>query len=197
MSSSADWDREAATFDEAADHGLRDPEVRASWQRLLAAHLTGPGMALDIGCGTGSLSLLLAELGYGVTGIDLSPRMVELARAKAGAAGHPLQFSVGDAADPRPANGPFDVVLGRHILWALPDLRDALVRWTSLLRPGGRLVMIEGFWHTGVGLHRADLEAALPANLAIVAATELGADASLWGGAVGDERYLLVAERRA
>ncbi len=85
------WDEQAATFDEEADHGLRDPTVRRAWADLLLPHLpTAPARVVDLGCGTGSLSLLLAEAGHDVHGVDLSPRMVYAARAKAAAAGAPL-----------------------------------------------------------------------------------------------------------
>lgn len=47
--------------------------------------------------------------------------------------------------------GTFDVVLGRHVRWALPDATAALDCWMALLKPGGWLVLIEGFWHTGAG----------------------------------------------
>src|SRR6185503_11553456 len=49
------WDGAAAGFDEAADHGLRDPAVRAAWRALLANLLPpAPAAVLDMGCGTGS-----------------------------------------------------------------------------------------------------------------------------------------------
>lgn len=196
MASSDYWDREAASFDEAADHGLGDPAVRDRWRRLLAAHLPGHGRALDVGCGTGSLSLLLAELGDDVTGIDASPRMIELAQQKASDAGQRIRFEVGDAADPQFGQGEFDVVLGRHILWALPDPRVALSRWAALLRPQGRFVLVEGFWHTGLGLHRTQVQAAMPAEMEIIAAEDIGADPAFWGRPVNDERYTVVAQRR-
>ena len=52
---------------------------------------------LDIGCGTGGHSLLLAERGYDVVGVDLSPAMLERAREKAAAAGRSIEFVEGDA----------------------------------------------------------------------------------------------------
>ena len=144
------WDREALTFDREADHGLADPECRAAWRDLLADALPDPpARVADLGCGTGTLSLLLAEEGHTVTGVDFSPAMVERARAKAG---HLAEFHVGDAAEPPLEPAVHDVVLSRHVLWALPDPAAALTRWIGLLAPGGRLVLVEGRWHTGGGL---------------------------------------------
>ena len=71
MTDAAYWDGQADTFDDGADHGLRDSQVRDAWRRLLLAHLPSPPAAIaDIGCGTGSLSVLLAGEGYAVTGLD-------------------------------------------------------------------------------------------------------------------------------
>jgi ubiquinone/menaquinone biosynthesis C-methylase UbiE len=61
--------------------------------------------------------------------------MVEVARAKAAAAGVPAEFAVGDASAPPWPAGTFDVVLVRHVLWALPDPDAALGRWVGLLKP--------------------------------------------------------------
>ena len=92
------WDGEAAAFDDEPDHGLRDPVVREAWSRLLADLVpAGARRAADLGCGTGSLAVLLAAAGLEVSGRDLSPAMVERARAKADAAGLTLDLHVGDA----------------------------------------------------------------------------------------------------
>ena len=91
----AAWDAEAGAFDEAPDHGLRDPQVRAAWTSLMVETLgTAPLRVMNLGCGTGSLSLLLHEFGHDVTGLDVSPRMLEKARQKAGPA---IRFVEGDA----------------------------------------------------------------------------------------------------
>jgi ubiquinone/menaquinone biosynthesis C-methylase UbiE len=76
------WDDEAATFDEQPDHGLRDPEVRKAWAELLLPLIPPKAVVADLGCGTGSLSLLLAEAGHRVHGVDLSGRMLEEARKR-------------------------------------------------------------------------------------------------------------------
>lgn len=195
------WDSQAATFDDQPDHGLRDPRVFAAWRRLLLARLPpadsrpAPAVA-DLGCGTGSLSVLLAAAGYGVTGVDSAPAMIGAARAKAAAAGVAVRFVTASAESPFPAlaAGSFDVALSRHVLWAMPSVDAALAAWVSLLRPGGVLVLVEGRWRTGAGLSAAEAERAVLRHRASVSLTRLE-DPDLWGGPISDERYLLVSPR--
>jgi SAM-dependent methyltransferase len=190
VSDAATWDAEAGTFDDEPDHGLADPQCRAAWRDLLLGALPPvPAQVADLGCGTGSLSLLLAEEGYAVTGVDFSPAMVERARAKAGDV---LELHVGDAADPQLPPSAYDVVLCRHVLWALPDPAAALERWTGLLAPGGRLVLVEGRWHTGGGL-TADQTVALLAAAGRTAELRPMPEPVFWGGEIDDERYLVVS----
>ncbi|QWB26580.1 MULTISPECIES: bifunctional 2-polyprenyl-6-hydroxyphenol methylase/3-demethylubiquinol 3-O-methyltransferase UbiG [Streptomyces] len=189
-----DWDARAASFDEEPDHGLRDPGVRRAWSGRLRGWLPGrAGDVLDLGCGTGSLSLLASEQGHRVTGVDLSPAMVTLAREKL--AGRDAVFLVGDAAAPRIGERRFDVVLVRHVLWALPDPGRALRHWAGLLRPGGRLVLVEGVWGTAdpVGIPAERLTALLDPIAGQVRVERLSDDPLLWGGEVADERYAVVA----
>ena len=148
---------------------------------------------LDVGCGTGTLSVLLPEQGRRVTGVDLSPRMVERATAKGVQHDVAVQFLLGDASDP-PVPPGFDVVLGRHVLWALPDPSAALDRWLALTTGAGRLVLVEGLWRTGAGLPAdavADLVRPKVSSLSVRHLT----DPVLWGRAIDDERYLVVADK--
>jgi SAM-dependent methyltransferase len=141
------WDAAAASFDAEPDHGLAAARTRGAWARRLECWIPdGPVDVLDVGCGTGSLAVLLARAGHRVTGVDLAARMVERARAKAAAAGVEARFTVGDAATPPTGERRFDVVLARHLLWTLPDPEAALRAWVARLRPGGRLVLVEGRW---------------------------------------------------
>jgi ubiquinone/menaquinone biosynthesis C-methylase UbiE len=189
------WDNQAATFDDDADHGLRDPQVRDAWRQLLLSHLPpAPAAVADLGCGTGSLSVLLGAAGYAVTGLDFAPAMIRAARAKARAAGVSARFVLSDAAAPTLPPASFDVVLARHVLWALPDIRRTLAAWLRLLLPGGTLVLVEGRWSTGAGLTAAEAERAVLRHRSDVTITALG-DPALWGGPVSDERYLLVSRR--
>jgi ubiquinone/menaquinone biosynthesis C-methylase UbiE len=188
------WDSEAATFDEDPDHGLLDPSTRAAWRELLLAHLPpAPARVADLGCGTGSLSVLLAEQGFQVSGLDLSDNMLVAAREKARSHGVAATFEQGDASCPPYDRGSFDVVLSRHVLWALPDPTDALQRWVDLLRAGGRLVLIEGFWFTGAGLRASACEQLLSSVGRATAIHQLN-DEILWGKPITDERYLAISD---
>jgi ubiquinone/menaquinone biosynthesis C-methylase UbiE len=187
------WDAQAATFDDEPDHGLRDPAVRAAWEELLARLLPpAPADVVDLGCGTGTLSVLLAGAGHRVRGLDLSERMVVAAGAKADHAGVDAAFTCGDASAPPFEPSSAEVVLARHVLWALPDPADALGRWVRLLRPGGRLVLIEGHWSTGSGITASRCRKLVLHHRNEALVEHLDAPA-LWGHAIDDERYALVS----
>jgi len=190
-----EWDAAAERFDAEPDHGLTDPAVRAAWRALLVPLLpAAPARVLDVGCGTGSLAVLLAEAGHDVVGVDYAPAMVARARAKAAAAARAVEFRVGDAADPAEPPGTVDVVLCRHVLWALPDPAAALARWAGLLTPGGRLLLVEGRWSTGGGLAAAEV-ARLVGTVRQEADVVPLTDPALWGGPVDDERFLVLSRR--
>ncbi|WP_330334663.1 class I SAM-dependent methyltransferase [Streptomyces sp. NBC_00536] len=205
------WDAAASAFDDEPDHGLRREDTRTAWARLLSSWVpAGPLDVLDVGCGTGSLALLLAEAGHRVTGVDLAPRMVDQAEAKLAAAGLPGRFLVGDAAVPPTGPERYDVLLSRHLLWTLPNPEGALREWVARLRPGGRLVLVEGRWReagqsgvpyvTGAeslpwhgGVTASFLAAAVRPMVSDLRVEPLSSDPELWGGPVTDERYAVIA----
>jgi SAM-dependent methyltransferase len=139
------WDTGAPTYDRSLGHGIEHPAAAAAWKAALARHLpVAPAAVLDVGAGTGAMSLLAAELGHRVTALDISPSMLSHAERKGAERGLRLETLVGTADEP-PA-GPFDAVVERHLLWTLPEPIDSLRRWRDVTRPGGRLVLYEGRW---------------------------------------------------
>ena len=169
--------------------------MRDAWTQLLLPLLPpAPARVVDLGSGTGSLAVLCAQAGHRVLGVDISPKMVAAARAKAAQAGVDASFQVGDAAAPPVPGGTVDVALVRHVLWALPDPDAGVRRWVELLAPGGRLVLVEGRWSTGAGLSADDTVALVRRYRVEVELIRLD-DPSLWGGAISDERYLVTSTR--
>ncbi|MEU2184369.1 class I SAM-dependent methyltransferase [Streptomyces thermolilacinus] len=209
------WEAASSSFDTEPDHGLRDPRTRDAWRARLRRWIPGgPCDVLDVGCGTGSLALLLAEDGHRVTGVDLAPGMVARAEEKFAAAALPGRFLVGDAARPPVGAERFDTVLVRHVVWTLPDPDAALRAWTGLLRDGGLLVLVEGRWGEaggdvtpyvpggealpwGGGVPARTLAEAVAPLVRDARVERLDADPALWGRPVDDERYALLASARA
>jgi ubiquinone/menaquinone biosynthesis C-methylase UbiE len=142
----AHWGRRAAHFDEDFGHSIRTEAERAAWNRVFDLALGGRNTleVLDVGCGTGFLSLELAARGHSVTGIDFVPEMLALAIQKAATSGAAIRFEEADAENLPFDSGSFDLVVTRHVLWTLPHPEAAIDEWKRVLRPGGRLVVIDG-----------------------------------------------------
>ena len=146
------WDRDAETYDHSPSHSVSDPVEAAAWRALLRRHLPPPPASiLDVGAGTGAITILVAELGHRVTALDLSPGMLRRAQDKAERRGLDVEVVVAPATEPPP--GPFDAVVERHLLWTTPDPVAALTAWRRVA-PSGVLVLFEGIWDRRGMSHR-------------------------------------------
>ena len=138
------WDRGVGDYDELVAHGRLTRTEADAWKAVLAAHLPPPpARVLEVGAGTGVMSLLIAELGFELTATDISRAMLQEARRKAGQRGAGVVFEIADAEVLPFKEGAFDAVFGRHILWTLPHPERALREWRRVLKPGGTLVLID------------------------------------------------------
>ena len=163
--SSADRKRRvAASFDAMAPAYDALRFVRRSAERLVELAAVAPGArVLDVATGTGFVALAAAAqagAGGSVTGIDLSPAMLERARRKAAAAGLDVSFQVGDAERLEFADGAFDLVLCASSLFFVPDMIGAVREWRRVLAPGGRAAFSSygpAFLEPGKGLWAACL----------------------------------------
>jgi SAM-dependent methyltransferase len=144
------------------------PEVDTQWQSLLR-NLLPPGggrSALDVGTGRGHFAIYLARMGYRVNAVDLSSRMVSEARSAALAKGLSIDFQQQDAEALSFDDHRFDVVVSRNLLWTLPDPQRALSDWRRVLKPGGRLLVSDGFWRNRSWRELPELLGELPRSLA-------------------------------
>jgi ubiquinone/menaquinone biosynthesis C-methylase UbiE len=147
------WDEDSHVYDDVPNHALSDPLEAAAWRAALVRLLPSPGArVLDAGAGTGAISILLAELGFRVTALDLSEGMLDRARRKAKERALEIEFVQGSVEEP--PVGPFDAVVERHVLWTTLAPQAVLEAWRRSA-PGGRLVLLEGLWGGSSVMDRA------------------------------------------
>ncbi len=94
---------------------------------------------LDVACGAGHVSELAAAAGATVTGIDISPRLIEVAKARAASGGLAIDYSVGDAENLDVPDAGFDAVSSSFGMIFAPDHDAAARELARVTRPGGRL----------------------------------------------------------
>jgi trans-aconitate 2-methyltransferase len=143
-----------------------------------------PSRVVDLGCGPGNLTALLAERwpGAEVAGMDNSPEMIEAARAAAPG----LSFELADVRDWRPSAAP-DVITCNAVLQWVPDHGDLVVSWADMLASGGWLAFqLPGNFNSPSHELVAEL-AASPRWRALLAGAELNRQA----GDLGDYVRLL------
>jgi SAM-dependent methyltransferase len=199
-----------AVFDATADH-YDDEEisylVRFGRRSAEHARLRPGDQVLDVACGSGNSALPAAELvgpGGRVLGVDVSDRLLALARAKAEQAGlDNAKFRLGDMRDLELPAASFDAVLLVFGVFFVPDM-EALTRelW-SLVKPGGRLVvtvwargLMEPAYSTffeAVGVEQRDLVPPEPRWMRVADPADLRA--ALVGGGVPDDALEIVGER--
>lgn len=142
--SSQDKAKEIAFFDGHAavdDYDVFTPESNARLLQACLRHLAlerGARIA-DLGCGSGVFSTLLNQAGYDCVGLDISPRLVALARGKYPA----VTFVEGDVEHLPFLSGSFDGVLLSGIVHHLPDPAQCAAEVFRVLRPGGRFVAFD------------------------------------------------------
>lgn len=139
------WSGRAETFDLSPGHEIFGDDERQAWHSLIDNHL-GAGVgrqALDLASGTGVISRLLCERGYSVTGLDFSEPMLDRARTKAKARGLDARYVMGDAENTLLADAAYDVVMTRHLVWTLPDPAAAFADWFRVLKPGGKVLIVD------------------------------------------------------
>lgn len=152
------WSDRAATFDLSASHRIEDCYGMPEWHRLIRTALDlGPGgtlagtKALDIACGTGEISRVLTSIGADVTAVDFSETMMDIARTKLH--GKSWKGILADAEALHPlADDSFDFAVTRHLAWTLTNPSAAYAEWRRVLRPGGKLLIVDGDWTAPRGL---------------------------------------------
>lgn len=145
-----DTDETAISWHDSIAPSFRDGYQRSAgfrdrlrtWSALIARYARPGDLAIDAGCGAGTLSFEAAQIVASVDGIDGSERMIELARETAAARGIVnVSFEVALFESLSDRAGRYDLVLCSSVLEYLPDLAVELARLAALLRSGGRMIV--------------------------------------------------------
>lgn len=135
------WTKRAHDFSLVRRNELQN-NMYERWQNEISKFLPDhkPLKVLDIGTGTGFFAILIAEQGHKVTGVDITPAMIEEARELAGERKLDICFEIMDAQNLDFPNESFDAVISRNLTWTLPDPGRAYAEWLRVLKPGGVLL---------------------------------------------------------
>lgn len=148
------WTQRAASYSRENQEELGD-EHRSIWREVITKQIDDhfPGRAredlhiLEIGTGPGFFAIILAEAGYSVTAIDLTPSMLMEARKNAGKLAEQIDFREMNAEELTFENGCFDLIVTRNLTWNLPHPETAYAQWCRVLKKDGMLLNFDANWY--------------------------------------------------
>ena len=165
------WTNRASGYSEVNKDELRTQQ-KAVWTRELTEQIEAafPEVApenlrvLDMGCGPGFFSIILARASYRVTAADYTLAMLDEARTNARneSVEQAIDFCRMDAENLEVTNDTFDVVVSRNLTWNLPHPERAYAEWLRVLKPGGLLLNYDANWYAH--LYDAELRRAYEAD---------------------------------
>ena len=125
-------------------------ETGAAWKTLIEQHLEDyqNGKILDVGCGTGFISLLLAQIGCDVIAIDNNVAMLKEAEKTSEELGfsNKITFMLKDAASMDFTDNTFDAVISRHAFWLFNNPKKVYREWYRILKSGGSMLNLDANW---------------------------------------------------
>lgn len=148
------WTYRAESYSQVNQRELQTPQ-HCIWQNTLCQELQAhfPGRPhetiriLDVGCGPGFFSIVLAEEGFDVTAIDLTSAMLQEARENAGNLAFRICFMEMNAEELSFPDHSFDAIVSRNLTWNLPHPEQAYKEWFRVLKPGGVLLNFDANWY--------------------------------------------------
>lgn len=139
------WNMRAPSFSRGNVEEL-ESKSKEEWLQTITcfAPLSEYKKVLDIGCGPGFFSIMLAQMGYQVTAVDYTDNMLAEAARNAEKYGVTITFLQMDAQNLEFNDGSFDFVISRNVTWNLEDPVKAYSEWLRVLRPNGKMMNNDG-----------------------------------------------------
>lgn len=132
------WDKAAVNYDQAEE---KDWHVYEKAIRKTKLHLKKNDVVMDYGCGTGLVSINIADSVKMIHAVDISSKMIELANQKADERGiENINYTCTTLFDERYKEGSFDIILAFYILHLSEDVHKVMERINKLLAPGGLII---------------------------------------------------------
>ena len=115
------------------------------WTKLILekAPRDGELKILDVGTGPGVFASILAAAGHDTTGIDISPKMLEEARANAASIGVSPTFIEMDSQHIDFPDNTFDMIISRNVMWIIQKPEEVYATWLRILKPGGVVIVFD------------------------------------------------------
>ncbi|NCB91671.1 MAG: methyltransferase domain-containing protein [Clostridia bacterium] len=135
------WGKRSESFKDQRRAELNSP-LAARWMTEIKKMIPQDKKLriLDVGCGTGFFTILLAKEGHEVIGTDLTPEMIEHSRELAKEEGADCSFLVMDAENLEFEDESFDLIISRNLTWTLPHVEQAYKDWHRVLKKDGILL---------------------------------------------------------
>lgn len=139
------WNKRAEGYSLSINEEFEN-ETRDIWLEKIDRYRPVPDKmkCLELGCGPGFLSILLALNGNDIISIDCSEEMLERARENAGKMGVELDLRKMDIHTPDFPDNTFDMIVTRNVTWLLEAPEKAYSEWLRILKPGGRILINDG-----------------------------------------------------
>ena len=134
------WDKSAGGYDKTEQ---RFEHIHTQSREKAKNHLKSSDIVLDYGCGTGVTSCALAGHVKEIQAIDISSRMLSIAKQRADEQNITnISFLQGDIFDDQYVEGSFDVILAFNMLHTVPDPQRVIKKMYALVKPGGLVVSV-------------------------------------------------------
>lgn len=138
------WEISAKGYSNIVQDDFHSPR-REIWTDLIlsGAPQKGPMEILDVGTGPGVFATILSLAGHHLTGIDISPKMLEQAKANSARYGVSPTYLLMNSQELTFAENSFDMIVSRDVVWIMEHPEEVYASWLRILKPGGRIVVFD------------------------------------------------------